>query len=241
MPSELVHRFALRARVVHVERLGSSARLIRLAAPELDALDWTPGQHVRVLATGPLNALTDLLHMTLRTYSLWSHQGDEIELCVFEHEDEGPGALWARTVQPGDEVSFRRPEGRLVLDVDAPYHLFVGEETATVPFGAMLRALPEGAEAYAVLEARDEAARLPLPGRARVTWVDRGAAPAAGSAALLGALSTAALPDAPGVAYVAGEARTCQAVRTHLVRDRGWPRRSVIVKPFWTPGKRGME
>ncbi|MEO3828389.1 SIP domain-containing protein [Actinomadura sp. B10D3] len=39
----------------------------------------------------------------------------------------------------------------------------------------------------------------------------------------------------------AGEARTVQAVRAHLVRERGWPRRSVLVKPFWTPGKRGME
>jgi NADPH-dependent ferric siderophore reductase len=241
MPSELVHRFALRARVAHVARLGASARLIRLAAPELEGLDWTPGQHVRVLANGPLNGITDLLRLTLRTYSIWSHQGTELELVVFEHEDEGPGALWARSLQPGDEVAFRRPEGRLVLDPDAPYHLFVGEETATVPFGAMLRALPEGAEAYAVLEARDEAARIPLPDRARIDRVDRGPASAANSAALVNALSAAALPDAPGVAYVAGEARTCQAVRTHLVRDRGWPRRSVIVKPFWTPGKRGME
>ncbi|WP_245668028.1 SIP domain-containing protein [Actinomadura macra] len=38
-----------------------------------------------------------------------------------------------------------------------------------------------------------------------------------------------------------GEARTVQAVRAHLVGDRGWPRRSVLVKPFWTPGKRGLE
>ncbi|MGH3241328.1 MAG: hypothetical protein ACRDNL_13190 [Spirillospora sp.] len=32
-----------------------------------------------------------------------------------------------------------------------------------------------------------------------------------------------------------------QAVRAHLVGERGWPRGSVLVKPFWTPGKRGME
>ena len=49
------------------------------------------------------------------------------------------------------------------------------------------------------------------------------------------------LPAEPGTAYLAGEARTCQAVRAHPVRDRGWPRRSVLVKPFWPPGKRGME
>lgn len=240
MASEFVHRFALRARVTHVERASSRARLIGLADPSLEDLDWTPGQHVRVLVTGPLNGLGDLLRTTLRTYSIWSREADRIELCIFEHGD-GPGTQWARTVQAGDEVSFRRPEGRLVLDPGAPYHLFVGEETATVPFGAMLRALPDGSEAYAVLEAQDASARLALPGEAQVDWVDRGEEPAAESAALVKALSAASLPDAPGIAYVAGEARTCQAVRTHLVRERGWPRRSVIVKPFWTPGKRGME
>ncbi|GAA4203302.1 hypothetical protein GCM10022252_60750 [Streptosporangium oxazolinicum] len=47
------------------------------------------------------------------------------------------------------------------------------------------------------------------------------------------------LPGGEGAAYVAGEARTCQMVRDHLVRERNWPRTSIKVKPFWTPGKRG--
>jgi len=49
------------------------------------------------------------------------------------------------------------------------------------------------------------------------------------------------LPDEPGIAYVAGEARTVQAVRQHLVQDRGWQRRAIITKPFWAPGKKGMD
>jgi NADPH-dependent ferric siderophore reductase len=43
------------------------------------------------------------------------------------------------------------------------------------------------------------------------------------------------------VAYVAGEARTCQAVRNRLVTELGWSRRQIVLKPFWTPGKRGMD
>lgn len=239
MPSELVHRFALRARIVHVERLGSSARLIRLAAPELEGLAWTPGQHVRVLVTGPLNALTDLLHMTLRSYSIWSHRGPELELCVYEHEDEGPGALWAQSVQPGDEISFRRPEGRLVLDPDAPYHLFVGEETASVPFAAMLRALPSGTNAFGVIEVDTPDDRIALPDS--ITWTYRAGGTAASSEGLVTALRELKLPGKPGIAYVAGEARTIQMVRKHLVKDRDWPRRNVVTKPFWTPGRRGMD
>ena len=241
MATDFIDRIALRAQVTGIERAAERSWLIRIAGPALDGLDWIPGQHVRVLTNGPLHHLTDLLRNSLRTYSIWSHTGDQIELCVYEHAEDGPGSRWAATLKAGDEVSFRRPEGRLVLDPAAPYHLFVGEDTATVAFGAMLRALPAEASAYAVLEAAGPAARLPLPGKAEVTWVDREDAPAANSTLLIEALRAANLPQAPGIAYVAGEARTCQAARTHLVRDRGWPRRSVIVKPFWAPGRRGME
>ena len=62
-----------------------------------------------------------------------------------------------------------------------------------------------------------------------------------GPAGLVEALRELALPDEPGVAYVAGEARVCQAVRRHLIEERAWPRAAVIVKPFRTPGKRGLD
>jgi NADPH-dependent ferric siderophore reductase len=55
------------------------------------------------------------------------------------------------------------------------------------------------------------------------------------------ALSELDLPSQPGIAYIAGEARSCQAIRDHLMRERGWSRRHIVVKPFWTPGKRGLE
>ncbi|MEV1076992.1 SIP domain-containing protein [Streptomyces sp. NPDC050211] len=48
-------------------------------------------------------------------------------------------------------------------------------------------------------------------------------------------------PEPGGVAYVAGEARTVQAVRQLLVQELGWDQRSVLTKPFWAPGKKGLE
>jgi NADPH-dependent ferric siderophore reductase len=80
--------------------------------------------------------------------------------------------------------------------------------------------------------------QLPLPGD--VHWHYRHGRSAASSASLLRAVRDTGLPG-PGTAYLAGEARTIQALRSHLMRDRGWPRRAIITKPFWTPGKKGME
>ncbi|WP_216899809.1 SIP domain-containing protein, partial [Nocardia alni] len=69
----------------------------------------------------------------------------------------------------------------------------------------------------------------------------RGADTAAASQTLLSAVRDLDLPPTPGRAYLAGEARTIQLITKHLVQERDWPRRAIRTKPFWTPGKRGMD
>lgn len=237
----LVDLLFVRGRVDEVRLIAPQARLVRLTGPALRELEWLPGQHVRVSVGDLREARTWLAPRdVLRTYSVWSYDGEALELCVLDHTD-GPGTRWSREVAPGDEVAFRPPDGRLVAAPDAPYHLFAGEDTASVAFGPMLAALPADARVYAAVEVASVRDRLPLPRDEDITWCYRGEAPAASSQTLVAAVRDLPLPAGPGTAYVAGEARTCQAVREHLVRERGWPRRSVIVKPFWTPGRRGMD
>lgn len=98
----------------------------------------------------------------------------------------------------------------------------------------MLRALPPSAIVHGVILADGPGDRLPLAHAHRLRWTYR-------PDDLVDALRSLALPDAPGTAYLAGEARACQEMRGHLVRERGWPRRAVVVKPFWTPGRRGLD
>ncbi|MEV6923033.1 siderophore-interacting protein [Dactylosporangium sp. NPDC051485] len=229
----LWERLFVRATVTETAAAGRF-RHIRLRAAALRDAGWTAGQQVRV-DVGPKSALGPLL----RTYSVWDRAGDAIDLRVLLHGD-GPGARWTAAAEAGDEVLISRPKGDFVTR-PAAYHLFVGEETASVAFGPMLRALPaaERPRSRAVVETAEPGDRLALDGA--VTWVQRDAAGAADSTALLLAVQRLDLPEEPGQAYVAGEARTVQAVRQHLVRERGWPRRSVLTKPFWAPGKRGME
>jgi NADPH-dependent ferric siderophore reductase len=223
MRNPLLELLFVRARV---DEVGTSGRFrwIRLRAEALRTAGWQPGQQVRV-DVGPANAIAPLL----RTYSVWDRRDDAIELQGLLHGD-GPGARWLAAAAPGVEVLLSKPKGDFVIR-PAPWHLFAGEETASVAFGAMLRSLPPGSPTRTVVECAEDADRLPLPGD--VDWAGRGG--------LLAAVEALTLPDGPGLAYVAGEARDVQAVRQHLVRDRGWPRRSVLTKPFWTPGRKGME
>lgn len=233
----------VRGRVEDVRSGPGRMRWIRIGG--VPGLDWTPGQQVRVHVADITSARTwvsGAVRNALRTYSVWDYDASSglMELCVLDHGEGGPGERWARDVRPGREVVFGKPEGSFGLR-PAAYHLFAGEETASVPFGAMLRATAADDAVHGVIEVSRPEDRLPVPRGEDLTWCHRGDASAADSATLVAAVRRLDLPPGPGIAYVAGEARTVQAVRAHLVRERGWPRRSVLVKPFWTPGRRGME
>jgi len=234
----LIGRFSVSGTVTQIDQIARRMRRIRIEGDGLADLACLPGQHVRVHVADLRDPHSWLRPRDLlRTYSVWRHD-DGIELCVLDHGGEGPGAQWVRQVRTGHRVTFNRPEGSFVLR-DSGYHVFGGEETAAVAFGAMLGALPPAVPVYGVIEADGPQDRLPL-GR-ELTWLDRDGRSAAASRALLDAFTQLELPSEPGTAYLAGEARTIQLLRQHLVADRGWPRQAVRTKPFWTPGKRGLD
>jgi NADPH-dependent ferric siderophore reductase len=186
----------LPARVEEINLLSPRMRQITLR-PAVTGLAWVPGQHVQVQVgarPGPLEMLTGL-H---RTYTVWDYNGFTLQLCVFDH-GHGPGAQWAGQAALGEEVLITRPQGEFVLRA-GPYHLFAGEETASVAYGAMLRNHPD-IEAHVVVEIDRPEDALVLPGAVR--WQYRHGAPAAGSASLLETVRHLELPAEPGVAYLA--------------------------------------
>jgi NADPH-dependent ferric siderophore reductase len=234
----LVDRLLLHAPVLAVDRIAARMTRIRLDTTGLALPAAVPGQQIRVaVADAPSSKNPkDRIFGQLRTYSIWEQGAGWLDLVVLDHGD-GPGAAWARQARPGQRVAFTRPQGNLVAR-PSDSHLFIGEETASVAFGAILRALPADQRTLAVVEVDEPGDQLPLPGE--VHWHHRHGRSAANSTSLLHAVRDTDLP-AVGTAYLAGEARTIQALRNHLVRDRGWPRRAILTKPFWTPGKKGME
>jgi NADPH-dependent ferric siderophore reductase len=225
--------------VIEIESITRRMRRIRIEGDAVGRLPWTPGQHLRVHVTDMSSPRDWLRPRDLRTYSVWHRDADGLEVCALDHNDAaGPGARWARSLSVGDPVTFGGPEGRFVLG-DGPYHVFAGEETAAVAFGPMLRAVPSAAPVYGVIEVDQPDDRLPLP--RQLDWQYRRGQPAVASPTLLAAFARLPLPAEPGVAYLAGEAKTIQLLRRHLVSERGWPRQAIRTKPFWTPGRRGLD
>jgi NADPH-dependent ferric siderophore reductase len=236
----------LSATLSETEQLTPRMRRVRFAGRRLRGVAWTPGQHVRLQVAGLGESFLRLHpHDALRTYSIYDVDPElgTLDIVMLDHggapESLTPARRWSRTVGVGDEVQFTRPQGNLVVRPAAPYHVFAGEETASVAFAAMLRSLPPTAEVHGVIEAGDRADHLELVRPLRL--VQRGEASAMDSVVLADALRALELPDHPGVAYLAGEARTIQTLRKILITERGWDRRAIRTKPFWTPGRTGME
>jgi NADPH-dependent ferric siderophore reductase len=234
------------ATVSEIEQLTPRMRRIRFSGPRLRGLNWTPGQHIRLQVAG-LGESVLRLHPNdaFRTYSIFNADPKlgTLDIVMLNHDSDPkattPARRWSAAASIGERVQFTRPQGNLVVRHDAPYHVFAGEETASVAFAAMLRSLPRTAHVHGVVESADHADHLRL---ARpLNQVERGNASAKDSAVLADALRALRLPDQPGVAYLAGEARTIQTLRKILITERGWGRRDIRTKPFWTPGRTGME
>lgn len=229
--------------VTETELVTPTMKRVRIACDALAGVPIPPGRHVRVQINDPLS-LHGILRPgeTLRTYSVWEHveSSGEFEIRAHLYEGDGIGLTWVRDVQEGERLFFWGPLGDFGIQPDAPYHLFIGEETATAAFGPMIRALGPDARVYGLLESEAADDEVPVPGNHALTRVHRRGASPVSSVTLLAALSALDLPDQPGAAYVAGEARTGQALRSQLVSERAWPRAQIKVKPFWTPAKRGL-
>jgi len=244
-PLSFLDRWVLRAEVQHVEAVTRRMRRVTIVGRELTGLGWTPGQQVRVLFKDPTSLRVWLSPRELRdvnrSYSLWDYDPDagRYELVVLDHDGDGPGARWVRDVQAGDRILVGRPEGTFRARVPSAYHLFVGEETAAAGFGAMVRALPASERVLGVLQADTAEDHFDLP--RTLVRVERGGASASPSTVLVDAVKALTLPAQPGTAYLAGEAKTIQAVRRHLIDERGWSRGAIVTKPFWAPGKRGLD
>ncbi|MEV4223436.1 MULTISPECIES: siderophore-interacting protein [unclassified Nonomuraea] len=235
-------KYATEATVAVAEHVTPTMRRVRLETDRPVDFPYTPGQHVRIQLKDPLSVAGIMRPAdTLRTYTIWelSPGRRALELRIHLYDGDGIGLEWARAVRPGDRVTFWWPQGDFFTR-EADFHVFVGDETAGAAFGPMIAGLDGSAAVFGVLESEGPEHDLPMPGDPPLRRVHRHGAPAASSRVLLAAVAELDLPGDAGAAYVAGEARTCQMVRDHLVRERGWPRTSIKVKPFWAPGKRGL-
>jgi NADPH-dependent ferric siderophore reductase len=216
--------------VAEVADLGPRMRRIRLAGAGPD-FSHTAGQDVMLVLGGGERPLS-------RRYTIRSHdrQRDLIELNLVTHGIHGPGADWAGSTQPGDHINGVGPRGKIFLNPDADWHLFLGDDSAIAATLAMLEAIPSGQAGIAFLEVHSPEDEVPFESGHSLKWLYRGDIPAWSSNLLVEAMNSAELPSGRGQVYTFGEVLVVNAV-LRAALARGLASERVSPKAYWGRGK----
>jgi NADPH-dependent ferric siderophore reductase len=221
--------------VAEAADLGPRMRQIQLTGPSLDSFDYQPGQDV-MLVLGQAGERVLSRRYTIRGYDprrRW------LELNIVAHGVDGLGARWAANAQPGERVNGVGPRGKIFLNPEADWHLFLGDETAGPATLAMIESLPPEVPAFAYLEVTDpddQLARSANGEQHHVTWLHRGSRPAIESTLLADAFGSFALPTGRGQVYVNGEVQLVSALKRAAL-ERGLAPEQVSFKAYWGRGK----
>lgn len=221
--------------VIEAGPLTPSMHRVVLTAPAIDGLRYSAGQDLmlRVPLVGD--------RVVNRRYTIRQSDpiGRTVTLDVSLHA-AGPGTDWIRSAGVADRIDAIGPRGKITLDPDADWHLFVVDETGLPGALAMIEALPPGSTALAILEIDSPADEL-LPAtreaqRLDMRWLHRGGQSVPGDPSLmLEAVAAVELPSGLGHAYVAAEARVVREVNRTLT-GRGLGPDQVSGKAYWRRG-----
>ena len=173
----------------------------------------------------------------VRTYTIAAQWPDALDIDFVLHEDAGPAAHWARTVEIGESILVGGPGAKKLIEPHASYYLLAGDMTALPALSVNLAQLPADAQGHCFIEVISQADIQPLihPEGIELHWLIN---PQPGAAPDLLA-STMAQIDWPetGVGlWAACEFSSMRAIRA-LVRER-LPNRpaNVYISSYWKLG-----
>jgi ferric-chelate reductase (NADPH) len=220
-----------RASVSSIKPISPLFRLIDLEGEELRNVAWLPGQHIRVaVGTG----------MTLRTYTpmSWDVEKGRTQLLVFLHGD-GPGCCWARGAKEGDACEFMGPSRSLTLPTsDEPLALFGDETCFGLAFALQYVLQAKGTKFFFEVSNPDESRQaLQIIGIHEATLVAR---VTDGGGLLSVAEEMSRLASDDHQCALTGNALSIKRVKTAL-KEIGTKPLPVSVKPYWAPGKTGLD
>jgi NADPH-dependent ferric siderophore reductase len=171
-----------------------------------------------------------------RTYTVRRVDADSSLLAIdfVVHGADGIAGPWAAGAKPGDTLTLSGAAGAYAPDVDADWHLFIGDESALPAIGSALEALPPNARGIAYLEAQDSFDLIAPPG-VELIWIDR-AEPGTSPHLLADAVLAGDWRPGRVDAFAHGERESIKAVRAALKRrDLGGG--GLSISGYWAYGR----
>lgn len=216
--------------------LGFSDHYLKFLFPAEDA-DYGAGfDPDEIRATRPKE-----LWPVTRTYTIRDYADGILVVDFVTHGDEGLAGPWARSVQPGDQISIMGPGGKWGPSPDAAAVLLVGDESAVPAIARAIEYAGQDTRLIVFCESGGAETEIALPEhpRAEVTWVHRPKGSIHGRA-LAEAVLAAELPTGSAAseleAFVHGNALMIKELRRHLFVDLGVDKHKASISGYWRTG-----
>ncbi|WP_273688658.1 siderophore-interacting protein [Ketogulonicigenium vulgare] len=242
-------------RVDSTQRITPHMQRVRLSGEDLDRFAAFGAMHVRLqLPTAAVPnpfwpvAGPDGLPLWLdearkpapRVYTIRQLDADAgwVDIDLLLHDTDGPGADWARSVQPGDEVGMIGPVGR-PLKAAADHYLLGADETGLPAIARLLETLPSHVTGDAFIEVASEAEVQPIANRTGITlhWIYREGAPAGDL--LAAKVMATPFPAGNAFGWFAAEAEYATRIREYWRGSLGLGRDATLVAAYWRRGASG--
>ncbi|PTW61078.1 NADPH-dependent ferric siderophore reductase [Breoghania corrubedonensis] len=247
-----------RMKVERVELVTSRMRRVRLSGEDLERFS-RKGMHIRLLfppepggeygwpvmgEDGRPAWPEGLPKPIARVYTIRriDVEAGWLDVDMVLHEGDGfPGAGFAMSAKPGDEIGITGPGGGTYGQ--ARRYLIAGDETALPAIARILEELPENATVTAVIEIPDAAEEQELASKADVelTWVHRNGVAAGSSDLLEQAVKAVDWPtNAPdSFVWVGCEHATFRKLRAYFRKEKQMPRENHMIVAYWRRGQAG--
>lgn len=232
--------------VTRVQTLSPLMRRITLQGPELEGFEVNdPASYMKLIfpepgQTEPERPLPDGPRpKSMRTYTPLAVRADAHEVDVdFVLHGVGPASTWAAQAQPGQVLFLMGPGPGYKIQLDAPSHFLIGDDSALPAFETILAALPATVQARVLLEVVDAAEERALQSAAKVAtqWVARGTDNNQAGQALEAALRQAGAPAGDARIYLACEAAAMRRIRALLIEELGVDRSRIVGRGYWKLG-----
>ncbi len=166
----------------------------------------------------------------------------ELDIDIVLHGDS-PGSVWARSVQPGDQIGFVGPRHDYLGIEGVDWLLLAGDETAQPAISAIVESLPSGTQAHIFLEVSNQFDELPFQTNAdiSVTWLHRGDVASGKSDLLEQAIRRFEWQDGVPYVWVAGETGIVRSIRHYLRKERKLDKELLHISGYWRYGLNNRE
>jgi len=227
----LIRMLMKHAHVAQAEPVAEGFRLITLESPEFRGVQWGPGQKVQIAMGSAFVARTF-------TPIEWDAIAGRTRILGYAH-GTGPGSAWVRECSLGDECDVFGPRASLDVGRINGICVMLGDETSIGLAHALERRSPDSRvrcllEVTDMTHAHDVLTRLDLNG-AELFERAKDEAHLQQMEQRLAALAT------DDVTFVlTGKASSIQRLRRAL-KVLGVSPSRLITKPYWAPGKTGLD